>query len=63
MTQPEDSLKVFVGVGFIHPAIVLFAISTPANKKLDAALDVGSFVEHRRNFEEFTHLVSVTDAV
>ena len=52
MAQSVDSLQMFVGVGFIHPAIVLLPISTPANKKLDTAMGVGSFVEDLRNIVE-----------
>ena len=44
MAQPVGPLQMFVGVRFIHPAIVLLCVSTPANKKLDAATGVGSFV-------------------
>ena len=49
--------RMFVGVRFIHPAIVLLCVSTPANKKLDAGTGVGSFVQDLGNFIEFTHVV------
>ena len=53
----------FVDVGLIHTAIVLFSVPTPANVILDTAIGVGSFVEDLRHLVKLTHLVIVTDVV
>ena len=57
MAKSVNLPQITICVIFIHPAIVLFPVSAPAKKKLNAAMTVSPFINNFRHLIELAHVV------